>query len=180
MKSLPAILAAIVLIGLLLISQDETRITAAPDGEKPFPDFSMPTLGGENWRLSNQRGHITLLNFWATWCPPCREETPDLVQLSDDYRSRGVIVVGIAMDGENQIAIRSFVNQFRMRYPILLPAPETPMLQAIDALPTTLLLDDRGRRVVTYQGILPVTAVRREFDRLLAASQPSQAVRPSR
>src|SRR5579864_4963542 len=83
---------------------------------KNMPGISMRDLNGSAWTLSDHRGQPVLINFWASWCGPCRQETPGLVRLANDYRSRGLAVAGIAMDDSEQPA-REFARSFRISYP---------------------------------------------------------------
>jgi thiol-disulfide isomerase/thioredoxin len=129
----------------------------------------MPTISGEMWTLSKQRGHIVLVNFWAPWCPPCREETPDLIRLNKEYGPRGLVIAGLAADPSDQEAIRKFVKQYKINYPVLFPRSDSAMVQAVDLLPTTLLLNSQGKRVKTYVGRLPIPTVRSDLASLLAA-----------
>jgi cytochrome c biogenesis protein CcmG/thiol:disulfide interchange protein DsbE len=98
-------------IGIALLRGQQTQPTSGQ-----APDFSLTTFDGEPFRLSDQRGRIVLVNFWASWCAPCREEAPLLEAIWQDYRNRGVVVVGIAyadLDSES----RAFIEAFGVTYP---------------------------------------------------------------
>src|ERR1700680_3164203 len=111
-------------------------------------DFSLRDLDGHVTRLSQYRGHPVVIDFWATWCAPCRHQIPELKKLYAKYhRSRGLVVLGIACDtvqGEGVRSVRPFVRQFDISYPILLA--ETPVLDSfgVEAIPTTLFLGPDG------------------------------------
>ena len=167
-KNLPVALAFLGMYGLAYLStSDDVQVKAASPSEGVFPDFSMPTISGEAWTLSKQRGHIVLVNFWAPWCPPCREETPDIVRLKEEYGSRGLVIAGLVADPSDPEAIRKFVKQYKINYPVLLPRSDSAIVQAVDLLPTTLLLDSQGKRVKTYVGRLPIPTVRSDLANLL-------------
>jgi len=136
---------------------------------KKMPDIAMHDLNGGEWRLSEHRGRVALVNFWASWCPPCRQETPGFVRLSNDYRNRGLDLAGVSMDNSDA-PVRRFVKSYGVPYPILLPPPDLPLLSAIDALPTTFLIDKQGRIAKTYIGAAREAEVRADVDRLLAES----------
>lgn len=131
-----------------------------------LPDFEFSQLGGGSWRLSEHRGQIVLVNFWATWCPPCRKETPGLVQLSQRIRSKEVVIVGISMD-ENKNAVPGFVQAFHVPYPVLLPGSESPLTSSVESLPTSLLLDRQGRVAHSYIGAVSEDVFARDIAQLL-------------
>ena len=111
-------------------------------------DFTLPDLEGEHRTLSDWQGKLIVLNFWATWCPPCRDEIPAFVNLQDHYGPRGVQFVGVAID-ENQAQIREFHDYYFMNYPILLGTNHTmETMRAygnrIGTLPFTVLIDPEG------------------------------------
>ena len=111
-------------------------------------DFSLRDLDGHLTRLSQYRGHPVVIDFWATWCAPCRHQIPELKKLYAKYhQSRGLVVLGIACDtvqGDGVRSVRPFVRQFDISYPILLA--EAPVLDSfgIEAIPTTLFLGPDG------------------------------------
>lgn len=91
---------------------------ATGEAVKAVPEFSYPDLEGRTRQSSEWLGKVTVINFWATWCPPCREETPLFVELQDRYRDRGVQFVGIAIDDAEPT--RDFVDTYDVNYPVLL------------------------------------------------------------
>lgn len=86
----------------------------------PAPEFSLKDLHGQKVSLKDYRGKLVLLNFWATYCEPCREEMPDLMALYDAYKAKDVVVVGISLDETGAAAVRPFVEALKIGYPILL------------------------------------------------------------
>jgi thiol-disulfide isomerase/thioredoxin len=107
-----------------------------------------------------------LVNFWATWCPPCREEIPDLIQLSQ--RDRSLEIAGIAMDEGNSAGVRDFVKAARIPFAVLLPAGSSSLTELIQALPTTFLIDKEGMVARQYVGAVNERTVRQDIDRLQA------------
>lgn len=134
---------------------------------KPMADFAFPTVGGPLWRLSQHRGQVVLLNFWAAWCPPCQEETPALVKLSNELHSQGLEVAGVSMDHDGLNSIRPFIAAYHVSYPILRPPPFSPLTSLVQALPTTFLIDRRGRIANVTVGALDTASCRAEVQRLL-------------
>ena len=140
-----------------------------PAGQREaMGDFVLPTLAGRNWRLSEHQGHVVLLNFWATWCPPCREETPGLVRVAAANKAQGLDMAGVSMDNSDVSKVRGFVSEYAVPYPILLPAPLSPLTYAVQAYPTTYLIDRQGRVAATYVGALDEDQLQRQVTRLLA------------
>lgn len=138
-------------------------------------DLTFPQLDGGPWRLSQHRGQVVLLNYWASWCAPCRQETPGLINLARDYRYKGLAIVGISMDEGGKPAVESFLREFHLPYPVLMPDLAAPSVPAIDALPTTVLVDRSGRAAKSYVGAVQETVFRADIDRLLAEQAPPSA-----
>lgn len=159
---------AVAMIVLANLPRWSTGLVPASGKRKPIDDFRLAQIGGGTWRLSDHRGQVVLLNFWATWCPPCRQETPGLVRLANEYSTKGVSVVGIALDDSGRDAIQSFAKEFNVSYPIALPAPDFRLASSVDALPTTLLLDREGRVAKSYQGAVSHSTFQADVDKLLA------------
>jgi len=110
-------------------------------------DFTLRDLDGHVTKLSQYRGHPVVIDFWATWCAPCRHQIPELKKLYTKYKSRGLVVLGVACDtvqGDGVRSVRPFVHEFNISYPILLA--ESPVLDdfGIEALPTTVFLGANG------------------------------------
>lgn len=165
---LAALLCMVAAAALLtLLFKPDSGSSFALGNRRAMPDFRMATLEGGAWRLADHRGSIVLLNFWATWCPPCRHELPGLVRLAKTYAGRGVEVAGISMDEEADL-VRGFARQHGISYPVLLPRPGEALASQVTSLPTTLLLDRHGRIARTYVGAESEAVFRRDIDRLLA------------
>lgn len=131
-----------------------------------MPDFTMSDLQGGAWSLSAHRGRVVLVNFWATWCPPCREEIPCFIRLARSRRD--LDIAGIAMDDGDAAGVRQFAKAAGVIYPILLPSASSPFVDAIQSLPTTFLVDKNGRIAKEYVGEVSERAVREDIDRVLA------------
>ncbi|MGB9776209.1 MAG: cytochrome c-type biogenesis CcmF C-terminal domain-containing protein, partial [Anaerolineae bacterium] len=134
--------------------------TAQPSGRplpgQPAPDFTLTLLDGSSFSLSNQRERIVVLNFWATWCPPCEEEAPELQAVWEEYRERGVTFVGIAYKDE-EAAVRDFLTGHGITYPVGLdPTGRIADLYGITGVPETFIVDTDGKVARFYIG--PVTA----------------------
>ena len=126
------------------------------------------TLDGANWSLAAQSGKVVLLNFWATWCPPCRVETPALVALHNKYAAQGFTVAGISMDDDPRGAVPSFAQRYGIPYPLLVPSPDLEKINQVESLPTSILIDRSGRIARTYRGMVTETGLRDDIESLLA------------
>ena len=120
-------------------------------------DFSLFDTAGARRHLSEWRGKVVALNFWATWCPPCREEIPYFVELQDHYMDAGLQFVGVALHEAEEV--RDFLQEFKVNYPSLVGQGEVIALagqlgNAIGALPYTVILDRNGRIAFTRRGPL--------------------------
>ena len=137
-----ALLPAVVL-GALACTIDETRM---PRIGAPALEYVTTSLEGDSVSLASMRGEVVLLNLWATWCLPCRTETPYLQSISETYGHRGLRVVGVSQDvGNAREDIRAFVEQFGVTYTIL----HDPQMRGLDlyqvnGLPGTFLIDREG------------------------------------
>jgi cytochrome c-type biogenesis protein CcmF len=134
--------------------------TSQPSGRplpgQVAPDFTLTLLDGSPFSLSDQRGKVVVLNFWASWCPPCEEEAPDLQAVWEEYGEKGVTFVGIAYKDE-EAAVRDFLSGHGITYPVGLdPTGRVAELYGITGVPETFILDGEGRVVRFYIG--PVTA----------------------
>ena len=118
----------------------------------PAPDFAVPSLTGSRLRLADFRERVVLLNFWATWCPPCREEMPSMERLYQRYRDRGLTILALSVD-RNVAAVPGFAEGFRLTFPIGLdPEATVATLYRMRALPTTIVIDRTGQVVAGTAG----------------------------
>ena len=130
--------------------QPTIRFVRNPD---PAPDFRLTTLEGRALSLADYKNKVVLLNFWATWCGPCRAEVPDLVELQNKYKDQ-LQIIGLVVDDDDQAAIQKFVAEFGINYPVAL-ATDAMRLQygGIPALPTSFVLNAEGRIVQKHEGL---------------------------
>lgn len=173
-----ALLAALVTAGCNRESASGPRSSAAsPSGGSnagpvkvgdAMPEYSAEFLDGKDFTMADQKGKVVLLNVWATWCPPCRAEIPDLQQLHDKYAAQGFSVVGVSVDSDGAAQeVRDFVREKSMTYPVVLD-PEGTLATLVDTavIPTSALVDRDGKIVWIHQGT--VSADDPEINTLLA------------
>jgi len=126
------------------------RFVRNPDAA---PEFKLTSLDGKPLTLADSRGKVILLNFWATWCGPCRAEIPDLIGLQKKYQER-LQVIGLVVDDDDTEAIKMFAESSGINYPVALASNEIRMhYGGIGALPTSFLLDGEGRIVQKHEGL---------------------------
>ncbi|MCU7881994.1 MAG: TlpA family protein disulfide reductase [Candidatus Thiodiazotropha sp. (ex Lucinoma aequizonata)] len=119
-------------------------------------DFELQGLDGKNYRLSDYRGKWVLVNYWATWCPPCREELPELEVFHNNHKDNDAVVLGVAMERIDMPSLKAFVDEQFLSYPILLTKPTARTeLGRVPGLPTSFLVNPEGKLVARQVG--PVT-----------------------
>lgn len=146
-----------------------TKTTTA----KAPPDSSLVSVS--EFDLDDYEGQVVLLNFWATWCAPCRAEMPDLVDLQDDLRSEGLRIVGVAMDQSGKEAVVPYLKQQPVNYPIVTDPKATigERYGGIPALPTTLLIGPDGEVRERIVGRVQPQSLRKRLGELLAGTAPA-------
>jgi thiol-disulfide isomerase/thioredoxin len=126
------------------------RFVRNPD---PAPDFQLAGLDGKPVTLAGSKGKVVLVNFWATWCGPCRAEIPDLVELQAKYKDR-LQILGLVVDDEDVEAVKKFAAKFGINYPVALATNDIRIRYGgIPALPTSFVLDSEGRVVQKHEGL---------------------------
>ena len=134
------------------------------------PAFSLPDLNGNSVASSSLRGKVVILDFWATWCPPCRAEVPDLVRLQAKYRDQGLAVVGLSLDAGGAKDVQPFVEEHDVNYTMLIGNEEiTKAYGNISMIPTKFVLDRDGKVVQRFVGQTPPEVIEQTIRPLLAA-----------
>jgi thiol-disulfide isomerase/thioredoxin len=147
--------------------QPTIRFVRNPD---PAPDFKLTGLDGKAVTLAGSHGKVILLNFWATWCGPCRAEIPDLIELQNKYKDR-LQILGLVVDDDDQDAIKEFVEKFGINYPVAIASDDIRMQYGgIAALPTSFVLDAEGRIVQKHEGLRDPILYETEIRSLLGVS----------
>jgi thiol-disulfide isomerase/thioredoxin len=155
---LPAVAAA------QLDNQPVIRFVRNPD---PAPDFNLISLDGKPLTLADARGKVILLNFWATWCGPCRAEVPDLVTLQQRYEGR-LQVIGLNVDDEDAAVVQKYIDETGINYPVAMtPDKVREEYGGIAALPTSFLVDTEGRVVQKHVGLWDLAYFETEIRALL-------------
>jgi peroxiredoxin len=118
------------------------------------PDFTLHTMGGPNMRLQEQRGRVVMINFWATWCGPCRQEMPQLSKLYEKYRASGFVLMGVNVDDDTRNA-EAVAAKLGVAFPVLLDTDKTvSRLYDLSTMPSTVLIDRDGKVRYIHRGYL--------------------------
>lgn len=164
-------LTGITLAIAILAHSHRSAGLATPKSRKPVPPLTLTLLDGQTWKLSDHRGQVVAINYWASWCVPCWEETPILMHVSHDFGAQGFTVVGVAMDerdsNEVPVGVGRFLETLHVSYPVALIRPMSQVGYGMDGLPTTLLIDRSGRLARTYVGAVREKGFRLDVELLL-------------
>jgi len=152
-----AAVALMLLVGVRMARRNAVVAKApalAKDGVLA-PDFQLQSLDGRQVRLSDFRGKAVLLNFWATWCAPCKIEMPWFIDLQKQYAAQGLQVVGVAMDDSGEAAIAKFAKEMAVNYPVLIGKESVgDAYGGVEFLPTTFVIDRQGKVVDRVFGLV--------------------------
>ncbi len=162
MKKIWKSLSIIVLGALLLCScyQQDVKLETAPD-------FTLKTLEGKTVKLSDHRGKVIILDFWATWCLPCRMEIPVFVELFRQYSGR-LMVLGVSSDQNPRQVLPSFIKKYKVNYPILLSNSRVERAYGgVTAIPTTFVIEQKGTVFRKYIGYQPKSTFEKDIKALL-------------
>jgi thiol-disulfide isomerase/thioredoxin len=167
------VVTVLVLIGLTIYVDHATRLpnnkpaefqslAAATPESKPEPDLKLKNLEGKDVSLADFKGKVVFVNFWATWCGPCQEEIPSLIDMQNKYASKGFTVLGVAMDDEGKSVVAPFVAKEKydvngqkvlINYPIVIGSDEAAdKFGGIMGYPTSFLISRSGKQIMKFQG----------------------------
>ena len=143
------------LIGLAMAVFAASSLASSGLTGQPAPDFALKSSTGENLRLSEYRGDVVMINFWATWCGPCRQEMPLLDELYTRYQRVGFNLLGVNIDDDSNRAM-SMIRELGVNFPVLFDArKEVSKMYDVDAMPVTVLIDREGNVRFVHQGYKP-------------------------
>lgn len=169
----------ILLLGFLAfrIAPQVQAALGAGAGDSVAPSFQLRALDGEPLSLEQYRGQVVLVNFWATWCPPCRIEMPGFQQVYEDRRDEGFVVLGISTDQAGERVVRDFLAERGITYPVAMATGQVVRdFGGIRALPTSFLIDRDGRIRQEVKGYFAEPALRMAVGHLLEESASTAGV----
>ncbi len=150
-KIVPVVLLAIILLAGCDNSNSSAPVAAGKAAVKgglignPAPDFTLTNIAGEPVSLSQYRGQVVILNFWATWCPPCREEMPSMETLYRKYKDQGLVILAVSVDENGESAVKKFLQQTPYTFPILLDSENVSQhIYGVFRFPESFIIDRNG------------------------------------
>jgi peroxiredoxin len=152
------------------------EITAA-NGRKAAPGFSLTDVKGAALNLSDYKGKVVLLNFWATWCHGCKEEIPWYMAFADKYKDQGFVVIGVSMDDDGWKSVKPFMEEKKLNYPIVIGTEELAnRYGGVDGMPVSVLIDRDGKISDSHSGVVERDSWEKEIQQLLleAPKPPSK------
>lgn len=160
---------AVYMGSLTLTNSDEPALKAEKD-RKPAPEFSLKDSSGKTVKLSDYRGKVVLLNFWATWCPPCQTEIPWFVDFQKQYKDRGFAILGVSLDEEGWNAVRPYAARKNLNYEVMIGGEDVAQLYGgVNALPSTFIIDRQGRIANSHTGLAAKNTYQQEIVQLLGS-----------
>jgi thiol-disulfide isomerase/thioredoxin len=175
-----ALMALVLVVGLYYVNRywiaPAVRAQTKSDGNHPLaPAFSLTDITGKPLKLSDYQGKVVMLDFWATWCGPCRIEIPGFIELQKRYAAQGFTMIGISMDASPEPVV-DFYKQFQMNYPVAIGNDRLGDLYGgMPGLPTTFLIGRDGRIYAKHEGAYDLSVFEAEIKALLAASPTDEA-----
>ena len=157
-------LAASAIIMALLFSCTDK---AAKSGGTTAADFTLQDLSGKNVTLSDMKGKVVLLEFWATWCPPCRASIPGIERIYESYKDKGVVVLAVSMDDGGWDTVQSFVKEYGIKYTVLKGNDDVAVKYQVRSIPMLLVLDKEGKISKRYLGFGSDEDVERDIKSIL-------------
>ncbi len=144
------------------------------------PEFELPDVNGDMIHLSDFRGKVVLVNFWATWCAPCEIETPWFVEFDGEYREDGLQIVGISLDEEGVEPVKEFMEKYEIEYTIVMGDEDTAQnFGGVIGLPTSFIVDQEGRFYSMHRGLVSKDLYVEEIEELLGIASVEGEAEPA-
>jgi peroxiredoxin len=184
-NSVVLIVVIAAVIGIIVLGGRHHKKTAAAgvglkgDGVgATAPDFTLSTVDGKKVKLSDYRGKAVLLNFWATWCGPCKVEIPWFMDLEKQYGSQGLVVLGVAMDDDGKNDVTKFAQDMKIDYTVVLGTDDVAdQYGGVEGLPTTFYVDRNGKIVKKVAGLVSHSEIEDGIKEALGTANASAALR---
>mgnify|MGYP006279514847 FL=1 len=139
------------------------------------PDFTLERMNGDSFRLADHRGEVVVVNFWATWCPPCRREIPGFIELQKEWGDKGLTFVGVSLDEEGFDAVRPYAEKMGINYPLVVDDGSVAQkYEGVSALPTSFVVGPEGTVQYARPGFLPESVLRDQVAPLLKRARANE------
>jgi peroxiredoxin len=158
----------LLLVSILVMAEKPSTLILAKS-RKSAPDFTLRDSAGTAVKLSDYRGMIVLLDFWATWCHGCMTEIPWYIEFQKKYRARGLMVIGVSMDDDGWKSVKPFIAEHDVNYPVVIGNENLAKQYAVEQMPVTLLIDETGRIAESHSGVVNKEAFEADIRTLLSA-----------
>jgi peroxiredoxin len=162
-------------------SKAQASSTTAKSALKVAPDFELTDSTGKTARLSDYRGKVVLLNFWATWCGPCKVEMPWFMDFERKYKDKGFAVLAVAMDEDGWPSVRPYLRDSKIDFRVLMFTEKVAeQYGGVEDLPQTLVIDQKGNIIAKHVGLVSKSEYEKEIQRLLGLpATPPSGVKPA-
>ena len=175
--------AIVVLAGALFCGCSNSNVKAAVKAEKDrklAPDFALKDVSGKTVKLSDFRGKVVLLNFWATWCGPCKIEIPWFIDFQQQFKDRDLVILGVSLDEDGWKSVKPYIEEKKINYRVVIGTEEVSTLYGgVDALPTTFMIDRAGRIAQIHPGLVSKSEYEKEIVDLLDGKDPKRDTLPA-
>lgn len=152
MKGFSLTFGLLLTIVVVIVVLTPFRLYAAPRLGQPAPNFKVVTTSGQPVSLENYRGYVLVIDFFATWCQPCRESIPHLVEMNRKYGKQGLQVLGMSADEDGERVVKAFADEHRITYPIAVAGESTLVDFGVRSVPVMFVIDKKGRVVEVFRG----------------------------
>lgn len=140
------ILVLLPMVLVLFVCANAEKASIIGDNSSPAPDFTAKDLKGREITLSNYSGKVVFLNFWATWCGPCKAEIPDFIEAYKKYKDKGMEIIGISVDRISPKSVLKFVEKYKINYPVIMSTNKIQKdYEPGPYVPTTIIVDQKGK-----------------------------------
>ena len=152
----------------VLLSALSGRVLATP-----MPDFTLPSVvDGKDISSDDFKGKVLLVTFFTTWCPPCRQEIPSLIQLQNDLSAKGFSVLGLSLDEGNPDVVNELVEHDKINYPVVMADSEVVSdFGGVTGIPTSFLINHKGKMIRTYAGYVPHELLKQDIEEIIPPEQ---------
>jgi len=156
---------SLLIVAALFVWQVVGRSINADSGA---PDFTLKNQHGEKISLSDYRGKVVILNFWATWCPPCKAEVPGFVKMYNEHKDDGLVILGVSLDRDGWQSVAPFIRNHQVSYPVVIGNRDVVDAYGnIQSIPTTFVLDKQGKVQRKYVGLRDEKVFENDFQTLI-------------